>query len=154
MKKTERFPEHMCITRACDTPEEYLEKFAGPIHRLSECAEDMLRNMVIDPASECVKLVKVTPPDLGLSDGGTCEAVLKAAQEQGLEPCPAWVGTQYRLDCTEAEYTTIGMEPIHDSPDDSGVFFVGYRMDGLWLCSCGVGQHWGPSSNWIFVSST
>ena len=115
-------------------------------------AEDLLKQLT-DIPEETIRLKKVTLRDLGLSSGGTIKEILTAAQaKKGLKPCPPWVGPQYRMECKDNEYATIGMEPITESGGYTFAFRVG-RADGdRWLGSIHAGDRWYPDGEFLFVS--
>ncbi|MCY4576979.1 MAG: hypothetical protein OXB96_00905 [Candidatus Kaiserbacteria bacterium] len=115
----------------------------------------ILLNKLTSIPEERVRLERVTLEDLGLPDGGTTEEVFKAAEAQGLKPCPPWVGPQYCLTRDTKEWVSIGMEPFIDSNGGAYMFNV-YKRRGQKTMSTVkpdfYSSDWSDGPGWLFVS--
>ena len=112
----------------------------------------------VSPKETSIELVQVTVAELGFKDGATCKDIYERAIILGLELCPNEVGPQLRLqykDQPKDEWLRIAMEPIIDSGDDLGVFYVGHDVEGLWLYTFWFNSQnvWNPDNRWVFVRS-
>lgn len=107
--------------------------------RISRWAQGLLNSRAFKVAEqqEQVDLVAISVAELGLSDGATTQEIYEAAQQRGLELCPAEVGPALRLQAdTEdslGQNLVIAMKPITDSDGLPHVFYL-RRGDGEpWL---------------------
>ena len=116
--------------------------------------------MLEDPAFKVaaeeteLALVKVTPAKLGFKKGGQRDRMYHRAQKRGLEPCPAEVGPQLRVqypDQVEAEEVSIAMEPILIAGGPC-VFNLSHHDSRLWLRCYLVHPHTlcKPDEEWVF----
>ena len=102
---------------------------------ISEWGNDILGKPAFTANSEEteVDLVVVSNADLGFKDGAKVKDTYARALEIGLELCPNEVGPQLLLQYTDqpnGERLLIAMEPIIDSDDYRGLFYVKRYDDG------------------------
>ncbi|MCY4576974.1 MAG: hypothetical protein OXB96_00880 [Candidatus Kaiserbacteria bacterium] len=132
----------------------YIEALKEKGGRVLSSAKDLLNQLTTIP-EEQVRLKKVTLKDLGLPDSSTPEEVFKAAEAQGLKPCPPWVGPQYGLVHATEEYETIFTEPLDSSHVDAFMFFRTLNDSrGLFLAAPSL-EYWynfSPDGKFVFIS--
>lgn len=118
--------------------------------RIGSWAEDILGSSDFTLASKKKKidLVRITPRDIGFSNGAFRTDIYKRALTLGFGICPSEVGPQLRLqymDQPALESLQVGMEPQIDSKGHESEFRVVHGGDGfLWL----VGDHKHPNDFW------
>lgn len=102
-----------------------------------------------------VDVVEVSVASLGFNTSARYDKICARAQELGLEPCPAEVGPQLRLqyrDQPSGGYLIIAMDTI-TLPDGDPHVFVVFRGGGLWLGAdvSGPGDGWLPDCRFVFL---
>jgi hypothetical protein len=124
---------------------------------VSDWASDLLGQPVFEVATEEteIDLVVASVAELGFEQGARRDRIYARAKELGLEPCPAEVGPQLRLQYKNqpmGEWLLIAMEPITGSGGDLKIFCVKHDEAGLWLPSgCGSPDAlWSPGGRWVF----
>jgi hypothetical protein len=124
--------------------------------RVSFLARDLLRSSYFTTLSnpQTISLVRVNVSDLGLTEPLTRQIYAKA-KSFGLELCPAEVGPQLRLEYKNqplGDRFCIGMNQIHDSNGDMGIFELNRTTSGLQLVSrwARSGRLWYPESDFVF----
>ena len=133
---------------------EYLEALQEKGYKVFECAEDLLNQKELEEIpEETVRLKKVTPRDLGFSYGATLKEIFAVAEKNGLKPCPLWVGPQYRMECDDDDYVSIGMEPMTGSDGDTYIFYIDRYNGGRWLSNYHTSLPFYPDHGFLFVSS-
>lgn len=102
-----------------------------------------------------VELVNVSVAELGFADGATLLDIQAKADKLGLDPCPAEVGPQLRLqyaDQPKGEWLIIAMKPIAGSRGRLRVFRVGHDGGGRWLDGYGSPDYfWDGYGRFVFV---
>lgn len=126
--------------------------------QISGYARDMMRNKAFttfkDPTT--IRLVRLPVRDLDTEkDRLTTAEVFRAADELGLDKCPAEVGPHYRIQYADQpmhEWLYMGMEPIADSDGGPRVFHLERYDDGLWLDDrfTAPSYEWGPAYGFVF----
>ena len=130
--------------------EEYLKALRERGYRISEHAEDVLMEVKAIP-EEQVRIMRLAVQDLGFSGRALCSDILFTAKARGFHPCPLWVGPQYRMECDDDDYVSIGMEPIADSVGDVGLFGIRHYARVRWLRSHHANYHWRLHRDFLFV---
>ena len=142
----------MEITRECDSGKEYRKRLKNEGYSSWRQADAMLDTIKIEETDEKnLTLVKVTLKDLGLTENSTGRQILEAAKKKGLKRCPTWVGPQYRLDCNDGEFTTIGMEPVLNSAGMISVFRINHGGSNNLIDHSDIRSKWFPIHKWVFV---
>ena len=95
-----------------DSPQSAEGALEGKNIYLSDWVKDILSKTKFSSTSQNYDLVRFSVGQLGLKNGATTEEIFRKAEEMGLEPCPAEVGPQLRLQYEGKEYFWIAMEPI------------------------------------------
>ena len=143
----------------CKNVEELKKSIKDKGFRIGSWAEDVLdsTSFTMSSIEKEVALVKITPSDLGFSNGAYRKDIYKKAIELGLEVCPLEVGPQLRiqyLNQPKLESLQIGMESQFDSENHESQFRVVYGEDDfIWL----VGDHkhlddfWKENEYFIFI---
>ncbi len=103
-----------------------------------------------------VELVNVSVAELGFEDGATLLDIQAKADKLGLDPCPAEVGPQLRLqyaDQPKGEWLIVAMKPIAGSDGSLSVFVVGRDDVGRWLDGDDgdPGDFWDGFGRFVFV---
>lgn len=124
--------------------------------KISSFAEGIVSKVTLAKKPETLNLEVWSGEELGLEDRATTSDIYAAAKKQGLEPCPAEVGPQLRLqylDQPKYEYLLVGMELLTDSDGFLRLFYIAHDVDGLWLYgSFGRADYqWCASYRWCFV---
>ena len=114
---------------------------------------EYLLNQLTDIPEEQLRLKKVTVGDLGFSSIATIKEIYEAAEKNGLKPCPLWVGPQYRMECDDDDYVSIGMEPMTGSDGDTYIFYIDRYNGGRWLSNYHTSLPFYPDHGFLFVSS-
>lgn len=117
--------------------------------------DEILERITVVPESTTVELVLVTVAELGFPEGATRQGIYEKASYLGLQPCPAEVGPQLRLqypDQPRDEWLLMAMEPITDSVGRLNVFRVEHAYDGQRLNAYygSPGYFWYGHSRWVF----
>ena len=148
----ERF-QKIEITRECDSVEAYRKKLEDERYRIGRYAGSMLDAITIRKTDEKnLTLIRVRPKDLGLTGSNTTHnEILTAAKQKGLKPCPPWVGPQYRLDCGDDEFTTIGMEPVPRASGAPSMFYVSGNRYYRELIGTGTRASYNTDFHLVFV---
>lgn len=162
MNKTIYFPTWKTISIGNFTNVQEIKKaLLDSGFRIGSWADDVLKssNFTLSTIERKIDLVRITPKDLGFSNGAYRKDIYKRALEVGLKLCPLEVGPQLRLqylDQPKLESLQIGMEPQVDSEGHESEFRVVYGGDNfIWL----VGDHkhpndfWAPEEYFIFMKS-
>ena len=126
---------------------------------INDWGSDLLREKAFTALAEMteVDLVVVSLVELGLMDGVSRGELYEKALRLGLQPCPAEVGPQLRLQYQgqpNGEELIIGMEPIVDSDGYPRVFSVACNSSDQWLngdYDGGCSTLWGDDNRIVFV---
>lgn len=123
--------------------------------KIGDWCDDILKRISVAPKPTTVELVLVTGAELGFPNGASRKNIYNKAFNFGLDPCPAEVGPQLRLQYSEqpnGEWILIGMEPIADSDGGLGVLCVAHDDYGRWLNGNNgrPGNFWDGDNRWVF----
>mgnify|MGYP000468107047 CR=1 FL=1 len=139
----------------------FIEPFSQKKYSIDPDAFDIIQKTAfsISEVSKTVQLVITSLRSLGLPDGTCYHDIFAAAQNAGLNLCPAEVGLQLRLhymDQPFEETLVIGMQPLEDNDGLPCVFTVHHWDWGMALgaCCCGISDvvdEWHADSNWVFM---
>ena len=155
-----RFPTWKTIElgTGLQTADDFRSALKDGGYRVGPWGDDLLGQPTFTVRTTATKidLVLVTVLELGLTHGASRREILNRAKELGLEPCPAEVGPQLRLQYPnqrQDELLLIGMEPIVESGGNRLVFFLTHDDDGLRLnASYGyIGGFWDSRYRWVFI---
>ena len=150
------FPTWKTLSLGCTSAKAYRAMLKAAGMGIGDYASQMLDKIPANSVATEVDLVKVTPADLGLKNGGTYAEICTRAKESNLDLCPTEVGPKLRLEYKDQprnEWIRIAMEPITASDGRLGVFDVGHDDDGPWLCrDCGNSDFfWLADCRFVFV---
>lgn len=158
----EKFPNKKVFLKTIETdpsiqsPQDAEKALLDKGFEISNYAGDILQKVEFSKESESYNLVSFSVSQLGFPDSATLQEIYQKAQELGLEPCPAEVGPQLRLQYpnqSNGEWLRIAMNPITDSGGNPDLFNVGRGDDGLWLYDDDgrLGRRWGGNSRFVFL---
>jgi len=103
---------------------------AGGFH-VDSPAEGVLKKIPFLGVPSEIELVRIEFSDLDFDSGATLRKIYDKAAELGLDPCPAEVGPELRLqylDQPMGEWLGIAMNPISDSKRLLSVFTLGHGI--------------------------
>ncbi len=125
--------------------------------RIGNWAGDILSKTKLAKSKQSLELVVMSVKELGFPEGAQYQDICKAADNQGLDLCPAEVGPQLRLqyrDQPKGEWLVIAMEPIKDSDGDADLFSVSRDSVGRWLHAYDGKPDifWHAGDRFVFVS--
>ena len=141
------------------TSEDFLKALNKKGFRVSDWAKDIISKDAfkksLESEQECNLVLLSTSQLTGKRGNATTQEVFAGAERLGFQKCPAWVGSQLRLDYKDqvnGEWIRVGMEPITDSDGGPDVFVVLCGGSGHWLGAfyARPGGVWGPADLWIF----
>ena len=124
--------------------------------RISNWADGILNKTELSKSKDCLDLVVLSVEELGFPQGARLEDIYKAANNRGLDLCPAEVGPQLRYqypDQPRGEWFLIAMDPIYGSGGDPLLFYVGHYDIGRWLGAYygRPGYFWDANVRFVFV---
>jgi hypothetical protein len=123
--------------------------------RVSSWADDILGKTKLSRSRKTLELAVMSVKELGFPNGARYDQICEAADNFGLELCPAEVGAYLCLLLPVGEVVSyvVAMEAIKDSGGAPGVFFVECDGDGRWLrASIGFPDIlWSARCRFVFV---
>jgi hypothetical protein len=126
--------------------------------KISDQAAEMMQQdaFTVAQREERINLVSVSVAELGFDEATCYKVICQRAKEHDLEPCPAEVGPQLRLQYKDQpiyEWILVAMKALQGCDGSLRIFDVGRTGDGkLWLKSYSgdPDYHWAPGCRFLF----